>query len=482
MIDDEAVAGGQHTQSAEVLLGRKDRLQRVRNAVRMLAVAEREVALYPSSHPSVLGAVRQLQESLLYLLERVDHVTFNIYRGILFLEDEVMPDETARHHRLVERLTAMGVGSVTFTRGLEEDELIVLVELLGGGEGSESIVAVKERLAKQGVAHIRAYEKSSLVGDDAEQTARDSSTVRRLYAATTDAVRSLQDSAKVGKALDVVPAQNLVNELLEELLRDRATMIALASMKGHDDYMLTHSVNACVLATALGSLLSVGKDPLRSLGLCGLLYDLGKIRIPEAILKKGGPLSHDEWDVMMGHSSEGADLLKKLQPSNSLPMVIAFEHHMRVDFQGYPKPHDGQKLHLFSKIISVCDAYDAMTTRRPYRRAIRPEQSVAILMQGIGRAYDAGITKAFVNMLGIYPAGAAVRLNTGEVGVVIRPNGRDVLHPRVTVVFDRHGHSLEGDQRRTIDTAERDGVGNFKRVIVDSLDPDQVGVDMAELV
>lgn len=480
-MSDERV-GGEHTAAGEVLLGRKDRLLRVRTAVRMLAVAEREVMLYPSSHPTVLGAVRQLHESLLYLLERVDHVTFNIYRGILFLEDEVMPDETARHHRLVERLTAMGVGSITFARGLKEDELIVLVELLGGGEGSESIDAIRGVFSGQGVTRIRVYEKSSLIGEDDSPGADDNTARKKLYAATMDAVQVLAESAKVGKTLDVVPAQNLVNNLLEELLRDRATMIAVASMRSHDAYMLGHSVNVCILAAALGSMLSIKKDPLRSLGLSGLLYDLGTLRTPESILKKGGPLTHDEWDIVMNHSSEGAELLKKLHPSSAAPMVVAFEHHMRFDLQGYPKPSGGNKLHLFSRIVSVCDAYDAMTTRRPYRRAIRPEQSIAILMQGTGRAYDPGITKALVNMLGIYPTGAAVRLNTGEAGVVIRSNSRDLLRPRVRIIFDRAGRPLDGDQRRVVDTAERDGAGNWKRLIVDTLDPDQLGIDMAEFV
>jgi len=478
----DGTVGSGSSSTGGALLGRKDRLQRVRNAVRMLAVAEREVALYPSSHPAVLGAVRQLHDSLLYLLERVDHVTFNIYRGILFLEDEVMPDETARHHRLVERLVEMGIGSVTFSRGLEEDELIAFIELLGGGEGSESISAVTETLNRQGIRNLRVYEKSSLVGDDSSPEEDDSAARKKLYSATMDAVRALAESVKIGRTLDVMPAQNLVNNLLEELLRDRATMIALASMRSHDLYTLGHSVNVCILASALGSLLSINKDPLRSLGLSGLLYDLGTLRIPESILKKGGPLTREEWDIVMKHSSEGAELLKKLQPSNSAPMVVAMEHHMRYDLQGYPRPVDGKSLHLFSRIISICDAYDAMTTRRPFRRAIRPEQSAAILMQGLGRAYDPGITKAFINMLGIYPTGAVVRLSTGEICVVVRPNPRDLLRPRVRVVFDRGGNRLDGDQQRAIDTAQRDGEGNWKRVIVDTLDPGQLGIDMADFV
>lgn len=473
---------GSHTTSGGAILGRKDRLERVRNSVRMLAVAQSEVALYPSSHPSVLGAVRKLHESLQFLLERVDDVTFNIYRGILFLEDEVLPDETARHRRLVERLAEMGIGSLTFRRGLGEEELLAFVDLIGGAEISDSIILVKEALDRQGVRHIVVGEKSRLLGEEEGEGPPDSSTAKRLYAATMGAVEEIFSSAKAGKALDVVRAQNMVNELLEELLRNRATMIALASIKSHDEYTLQHSVNVCVLASALGATLSVGKDPLRSLGLSGLLYDVGKIRIPEEILKKSGPLTREEWDVVMGHSYEGAELLKRLHPSNKIPMVVAYEHHMRFDLQGYPRPPSGEKLHVYSRIVAICDAYDAMTTRRPFRRAIRPDQTVAILMQGRGRAYDPGLAKAFVNMLGIYPTGAAVRLSTGEVGVVTKPSGRDLLHPRVTVVIDERGQVVEAEKRRIVDTAERDGDGQWRRTIIDSLDADELGIDFSEYI
>ncbi|RJQ55421.1 MAG: HD-GYP domain-containing protein [Actinobacteria bacterium] len=472
---------GETGRQANNLLGRKDRVQRVKNSVRMLAVAQREVALYPSSHPSVLGAIRELHESLTYLLQRVDHLTFNVYRGILFLEDEVMPDETARHHGLVERLVAMGIGSMTFVPGLSEDELIAFVELVGSGE-EIALGQVKETLSRAGSAHIRLYEKSSLMGDEDAEGPSDNAAAKKVYSSTIEAVRRLEANAKLGKTLDLVPLQNLVNQLLEELLRDRATMIALASIKSHDEYTLQHSVNVCVLATALGSLLSIAKDPLRNLGLCALTYDIGKIHVPTEILKKGSPLTREEWQLIMSHSVQGAELLKKLHPSTIFPMVTAFEHHMRYDLQGYPKPPSNEKIHIFSRIVAICDAYDAMTTRRPYRRAIRPEQTVAILMQGRGRAYDPGITKAFVNMLGIYPTSSLVKLSSGEVGAVMKANPKDVLHPKVAVLFDRHGRRFLPEERRTIDLADRDGDGRHKRSIVDTLDADEYEIDMAELV
>ena len=129
------------------------------------------------------------------------------------------------------------------------------------------------------------------------------------------------------------------------------------------------------------------------------------MRIPEDILNKEGPLTADEWQIIKSHATEGADLLKRIQLVDQMPMIVAFEHHQRHDLQGYPEPQAATEQHLFSKVVALCDAYDAMTTSRPFRREIRPDKALAVLMQGRGKAYDPSLTKAFVAMLGIYPDG-----------------------------------------------------------------------------
>jgi HD-GYP domain-containing protein (c-di-GMP phosphodiesterase class II) len=154
------------------------------------------------------------------------------------------------------------------------------------------------------------------------------------------------------------------------------------------------------------------------------------------------------------HSEEGADLLKRLQLEDKMPMIVAFEHHQRHDLLGYPEANDTEQ-HLFSKVIAVCDAYDAMTTARPFRREIRPDKALAVLMQGRGKAYEPNITKALVAMLGIYPMGAVVKLDHGAVAVVYRVNNDDLLHPRVKVLIDPEGRWFENPEvldLRLVDT------------------------------
>jgi HD-GYP domain-containing protein (c-di-GMP phosphodiesterase class II) len=252
-------------------------------------------------------------------------------------------------------------------------------------------------------------------------------------------MRDVETRIKLGKAFDVAPLQNLVANLLDKLFQDPAAILGLTAIKGHDDYTLGHSINVCIIALSLGASLGLDRDQLESLGLSALLYDIGKVRIPEEILAKRGPLSAEEWEVVKGHAVAGADLLENIQLTDRMPMVVAHEHHLRHDLQGYPAGPTASEQHLYSRIVAIGDAYDAMTTRRPFRREIRPDKAIAVVMQGRGKAYDPELTKAFVAMLGIYPMGAVVRLDDGSTAVVFRVNGDDLLRPKVKEVVDADG-------------------------------------------
>ena len=158
-----------------------------------------------------------------------------------------------------------------------------------------------------------------------------------------------------------------------------------------------------------------------------------------------------------------------------MPMIVAFEHHQRHDLLGYPES-DGAEQHLYSKVVAVCDAYDAMTTARPFRREIRPDKALAVLMQGRGKAYEPNITKALVAMLGIYPMGAVVLLEDGATSVVYRVNNDDLLHPRVKVLIDSSGRWLETPEvvdLRLVDPA----TGNLQHWVDCCISAAEAGVD-----
>jgi len=433
--------------SARVPFATPQKLAGARELLRTIAVCHTNAGLYPVSHPLLGQSMSELVKAVSTIAEfGFDEVAVNVYKGTLFVENQVFPEESVTYRKLVEELLKRGISAVTFTQGFGEKDASALV-LLFADEKVSDIEAAQIFLDQNGATAITVAETSALEDSDKEAEGREAKTrVREAYDAGLSAMRDVETQVKLGKVFEVAPLQRVVNTMLDNLFTDPAAVLGLTAIKGHDDYTLNHSINVCILSLSLGATLGLDADALRSLGLSALLYDLGKVRIPEDILNKQGPLTSDEWQIVKSHATEGADLLKRIQLTDQMPMVVAYEHHLRHDMQGYPEGPVSQEQHLFSKVVALCDAYDAMTTRRPFRREIRPDKALAVLMQGRGKAYDPSLTKTLVAMLGIYPMGAVVTLDDGSTAVVFRVNNDDLLHPRVKLLVDASGRWFDSPE------------------------------------
>lgn len=454
-----------------------EKLERARDLVRTLAVADTNAALYPISHPLVAQSLTDLVAAVRHLAELgLDEVTINIYKRTVFVENQVFSEESATYSKLVDELLARGISAVTLTPAITAEDAAALVELIAEQRVTD-IDAARDFLVARNTQGVQVAETTTLEDTGAEERSREvRARARESYDAGVTAMRDVEAQAKLGKALEVERLQHVVESMLDNLLQDPAAVLGLTAIKGHDDYTLNHSINVCILSLSLGTALGLAEDDLRSLGMAALLYDIGKVRIPEDLLMKPAPLTNEEWSVVKRHSEEGADLLKRLQLGDRMPMIVALEHHRRHDLMGYPEAPDGAEQHLFSKIVAVCDAYDAMTTQRPFRREIRPDKALAVLMQGRGKAYDPAVTKTLVAMLGIYPMGAVVVLDDRSTAVVYRVNNDDLLHPRVRVLVDPEGRWLETPEvldLRWVDPA----TGEPVRSITECVPAADAGVD-----
>ena len=443
----EATAGTPPMVAVQAPFATAERLASARDLVRSLAVAHTNAALYPTTHPLVEASLDEFVAAMQAIQRHgFGEVTINIYKNTLFVENQVFPEESVTYRKLIEDLLARSISAVTIAATVTRQDAAALIELLAEVRIAD-IDSARAFLQTKGVSAVSVAETSTLDETADEEKAREvRARARESYDQGVTAMRDIEAQAKLGKVGEVGALQRVVGGLLDNLLQDPAAVLGLTAIKGHDDYTLNHSINVCILSISLGSALGLDEDELRSLGLAALLYDIGKVRIPEEVLLKAGPLTADEWQIVKRHTEEGADLLKRIQLADKLPMIVAFEHHQRHDLMGYPEPSNGVEQHLFSKIVAVCDAYDAMTTMRPFRREIRPDKALAVLMQGRGKAYDPGATKAFVAMLGIYPMGAVVILDDGSTAVVYRVNNDDLLHPRVKILADASGRWLDNPE------------------------------------
>ena len=453
-----------------------EKLHRARELVRTLAVVHTNAALYPMSHPSVVQSIADLVDAVAEVRNLgFEQVTVNIYKGTLFVENQVFPEESVTYRKLIDDLLTHGISAVTFAGDLETVDASAFVELLGDPRVTD-IDSAKGFLESRSVTSVQVSETTAMESrTDEERERQVRARSREAYEAGVGAMREIEGQAKLGKVMEVGGLQHTVSAMLDNLFQDPAAVLGLTAIKGHDDYTLNHAINVCILSISLGASLNLEKEELHSLGLSALLYDIGKVRVPEDLLSKPGPLTSEEWGLVKRHAEEGADLLKRIQLVDKMPMIVAYEHHQRHDLMGYPDAK-GTEQHLFSKIVAVCDAYDAMTTMRPFRREIRPDKALAVLMQGRGKAYDPAVVKLLVQLLGIYPMGAIVSLDDGALAVVYRVNNDDLLHPRVKVLADPSGRWLE--QPEVIDLRLVDpSTGNHTRTITDCLPAAEAGVD-----
>jgi putative nucleotidyltransferase with HDIG domain len=286
--------------------------------------------------------------------------------------------------------------------------------------------------------------------DAATQAARDLAPVSiqqemaraaRICAQARQAVTSMFQEARMGNAVDAGNAGKLTDEISDSMTRNPGALISLSRLKTADDYTYMHSVAVCALMIALGRQLGLDEETNRKLGIAGLLHDLGKARIPLEILNKPGKLTDEEFRIMMRHPEEGHKLLLETQGVDDIVFDVVLHHHEKTDSSGYPGRFKEGEISLYAKMGAVCDVYDAITSKRPYKAGWDPAESLRKMAEWSNGHFDPTIFQAFVKSLGIYPIGSLLRLSSGRLAVVVAQSPDSLLTPRVKVFFSTRGNA-----------------------------------------
>jgi HD-GYP domain-containing protein (c-di-GMP phosphodiesterase class II) len=230
--------------------------------------------------------------------------------------------------------------------------------------------------------------------------------------------------------------KDLSKKIVEEVLRNRTTMVNLVDLRAYDDYTYSHSLNVAVLSIIIGVALKLSNAMIQELAIGALIHDIGKMRVDKHILNKPGKLNHDEFQHMKNHSQLGYEYLLNNADISINSKIATLYHHERLDGTGYPEGLRGDSIPLFSRIISVADVYDALTSDRPYRKAMLPSDAIEYIMGGYGTKFDPEIVEIITKKVAPYPIGTCVQLSTGEVGIVVKNYEETSLRPAVKLIED----------------------------------------------
>lgn len=259
---------------------------------------------------------------------------------------------------------------------------------------------------------------------------------KSYYTEAKSVASSIMSGLRIGRALDLNKAREVVNDCVDSLLRNDDALLLLTKLKHKDEYTAEHCLNVSILSAAFGKKLGLLEEEIRTLGLCGLLHDVGKSKVPVDILQKPGALTPEEYGIMQNHTNWGRDMLMALPKVVHAAVDVAYNHHERLDGKGYPRGLVAYQIPYFAKVVAIVDTYDAITSNRVYDKGRSSMEALEIIHRCRGNQFDPDLTREFVLMIGIYPPGSIVEMKSGEVAIVIASNPRNRRKPKVMLVRD----------------------------------------------
>lgn len=433
------------------------RVEIARAVIKYLDNSVRNTVLYPPTHHNVKAPVKLLLEVMNRMLEDRDSVHIGVINGILYVDDYLFYQTNRNSERILAIFEQFEIDDLAFRKGVDETEIISL-----------SLIMILEEPGREFFLHQMAGSviKNITLKDSGPGSGLPGIFGRELdhYRMAISTVQNLFSEVRTGAFPPIREAEVLVEGFIDTLKTNRNLLMLLSSLKGYDAYTYQHCVNVGILALLLGESVGYDERTLQRAAVAGMMHDLGKARLSSEVLNKPGGLTQGEWEAVKGHPVHSAELVHGMGGGDEIVRAVE-GHHKHLDGSGYPVHLPEKAPNPIARLLAVVDTYDAVTSVRPYKKPMNPEEALADLHRDKGSILDPSHVDALITMVGIYPPGAMVRLSSNEIGMVVG-GGTPPAKPVVRMILDEHSRPYPEQWELDLSGTEAEG-----RIIAAVTDP-----------
>ncbi|MFH1288567.1 MAG: HD domain-containing phosphohydrolase [bacterium] len=444
---------------------------KVESLIRDLARASQVRAMYNKEHKLTKESINKLFLSLTEILSQKKELIIGVIGNEIAYNKKPFYEISKYLKGFIEHLKIIKAEKITFTKGITAKELEGFIDVINmNSKAIESAGGLESLFAASNIQNITLGKIDLDKEEKREAREGDIESAKKNLQNGLQFLETLKDKIGKTQAVDMAAVRNFVNSIVGNLLKNKFLLLVLGTIKSHDEYTLVHEINVAVFTLLQAEALGMDQSSLGEIGMAALLHDTGKVMVSGEILRKKAALDKDEWKAISLHPAYGAKILFESADTSMLAVMAAFEHHMRYDMTGYPKKLYGTEANLVSMMVTIADFYDALRSKRAYRKQEMVAESVyEEMIKFSGKFFHPVLLDNFFTIIGVYPPGTLVELDNKAIGLVVRGNVTDIKRPYVEIIYNPNGEKEKSSY--VINLLEKDGNGDYKRSITKSILP-----------